>query len=162
MDIDISISNSSSLHFYFRSTFKDDLSRKFDLFRKLWMTESYFCAIRAFVQINQDKNDEILPDSLWISKACGDDVIVVVNYSTLLDNLGKCFAGFLNTTAATSISYLKLLEKHNDDPQIFAGFIRITIIFGTLCPAILIPCIRPLMEFYKATDKLINLVIEYN
>ena len=100
-------------------------------------------------------------NTLWTSKACGDDGLAAISTYGAFDNSGRGFGFMLSIGAATQISALFGLGKSEEASQVCADLLRLSFVFGAFLPAVLIPSIRPCGEWFGASKRVIDLGFDY-
>lgn len=99
--------------------------------------------------------------TIWISKACGDDGLSAVSAMNAFDNIGRSFGFFLAIAAATQISYLYGIGRSKEAGQIIADLIRMSFVCGAITAALLIPILKPITEWFGASEEIAQLGIDY-
>ncbi|KAH0787542.1 MatE family protein [Histomonas meleagridis] len=100
-------------------------------------------------------------DSFWISQACDEDGLAALSLCSLLDTIGRAFGMFVSSAVSSQLSKLRGRKEYDSISQVFADIFRFCFILGIISPAILIPCTKPLMHWFSATDKIVDLAFSY-
>ena len=100
-------------------------------------------------------------NTLWTSKACGDDGLAAISTYGAFDNSGRGFGFMLSIGAATQISALFGLGRSEEASQVCADLLRLSLVFGAFLPAVLLPSIRPCGEWFGASKRVVDLGWDY-
>ena len=103
----------------------------------------------------------LIVNTLWTSKAIGDDGLAAISTYNMFDNSGRAFGFLLSLGAATQISALFGLGKHEEAGQICADLLRLAFVFGAFIPLVLLPSIRPLGVWFGASQTVIDMGWDY-
>ena len=103
----------------------------------------------------------LIINTLWTSKAIGDDGLAAISTYNMFDNSGRAFGFLLSLGAATQISALFGLGKSEEAGQLCADLLRLAFVFGAFIPAVLLPSIRPCGEWFGASKTVIDLGWDY-
>lgn len=98
----------------------------------------------------------------WVSKSIGDKGIEVFGAVYIVDFITLGFADYLMTALDIRISYL-FGEKSDvkECSQIYVDFLRSSILFGLLMPAIILPISRPLIEWFGSSKEVSLMCFHY-
>ncbi|EAY16889.1 MatE family protein [Trichomonas vaginalis G3] len=88
-------------------------------------------------------------DTFWISKFLHEDGNAAMTFASLMDAICRAFGMFVCTAASSKLAYLRGENKYQDIPQVFADLFKFSILLGLLAPAILLPVIKPLLNFFN-------------
>lgn len=100
-------------------------------------------------------------DSFWISRSIGTKGMTVMSLIIVIDFINIAFAQYFNVAVSARISYLFGKRLKEECSQVIIDFFRICIIVGILMPAILLPCVHPLMKWYGADDEILPMCMDY-
>lgn len=100
-------------------------------------------------------------DSFWISKACGEDGMAAMSLCSLLDSIGRAFGMFVNVAASSQLAKLRGEKMTDKIPQVFADLFRLCFIVGLIVPAILVPCVEPMLKFFGAKGAIMDYGKDY-
>lgn len=100
-------------------------------------------------------------DSFWISKSIGTKGMTVMSIILVVDFINISFAQYFNVAVSARISYLFGKHMKEESSQVVIDFFRICIIVGILIPAILLPCVKPLMRWYGGDDEIVPMCMDY-
>ena len=103
----------------------------------------------------------VIINTLWTSKAIGDDGLAAISTYNMFDYTGRAFGFLLSMGAATQISALFGLGKSEEAGQLCADLLRLACVFGAFIPAVLLPSIRPCGEWFGASQRVIDLGWDY-
>ena len=103
----------------------------------------------------------LIVNTFWVSMAIGDNGLAAISTYNAFDNIGRAFGSFLQIAAATQISALFGLGKSEEAGQVCADLLRMTLVCGSLVPAILLPSIKPCGRWFGATEDVVNLGWDY-
>lgn len=102
-----------------------------------------------------------LMDSFWISKSIGTKGLTVMSIILVVDFINIAFAQYFNVAVSARISYLFGKGMKEDCSQVMVDFLRICIICGIVIPAVLLPCVNPLMRWYGGDDEIVPMCMDY-
>ena len=102
-----------------------------------------------------------LMDTFWISKSIGPKGMTVMSIVQAIDFINIAFAQYFNVAVSARISYLFGKKMKEECSQVIVDFFRICIIVGILIPAILLPCVNPLMRWYGGDDEIVPMCMNY-
>ncbi|KAK8852828.1 hypothetical protein M9Y10_017820 [Tritrichomonas musculus] len=102
-----------------------------------------------------------LMDTFWISRSIGPKGMTVMSIVQAIDFINIAFAQYFNVAVSARISYLFGRKMKNECAQVVVDFFRICIIVGILIPAILLPCVNPLMRWYGGDDEIVPMCMSY-
>lgn len=102
-----------------------------------------------------------LMDSFWISRSIGTKGMTVMSIIAAIDFINIAFAQYFNVAVSARISYLFGKGMKEECSQVMVDFLRICIICGIVIPAILLPCVNPLMRWYGGDDEIVPMCLEY-
>ena len=100
-------------------------------------------------------------DSMWVAYAIGNMGMSAVSLYTNLDNIGRAFGFFLNTSASSKISGLFGEKKGEEASQVISDLYRVCLICGFIVPLIIIPSATPLAKWFGADDLIISMGLDY-
>ena len=100
-------------------------------------------------------------DSFWISKACGEDGLAAMSLCSLLDSIGRAFGMFVNVAASSQLAKLRGEKQPDKISQVFADLFRFCFIVGCIVPAILVPCVEPMLKFFGASGMIMSYGKDY-
>ena len=100
-------------------------------------------------------------DSFWISRSIGTKGMTVMSIILVIDFINIAFAQYFNVAVSARISYLFGKHMKEECSQVIIDFFRICIIVGILLPAILLPCVHPLMRWYGGDDEIVPMCMDY-
>lgn len=100
-------------------------------------------------------------DTFWISRLVSQEGNAAMALVSLMDTFGRAFGHFVCSAASSQLSRLRGQKKHDAIPQVFADLFRLCFIFGIIAPLILIPLIRPLLNFFNATGNIRQYGFDY-
>lgn len=87
-------------------------------------------------------------DTYWISRYVHDAGNAAMVFGSLADQICRAFGMFMSTAASSKLSFLRGESRHGEIPQVFADLIKVTLLLCLLCPGILLPLIKPMMNFF--------------
>lgn len=98
----------------------------------------------------------------WVSKAIGDKDIEVFGAVYAVDFISMAFADYFMTSLYIRISYLFGQKSEvSECSQIYVDFLRSSIFFGLLMPAIILPLSRPLIEWFGSSKEISLMCFHY-
>lgn len=100
-------------------------------------------------------------DSFWISRSIGTKGMTVMSIIAAVDFINISFAQYFNVAVSARISYLFGKKMKEECSQVVIDFFRICIIVGILIPAILLPCVHPLMRWFGGNDEIVPMCMDY-
>lgn len=100
-------------------------------------------------------------DSFWISRSIGTKGMTVMSIILVVDFINIAFAQYFNVAVSARISYLFGKHLKEECSQVVVDFFRICIIVGIVIPAILLPCVKPLMRWYGGDDEIVPMCMDY-
>lgn len=100
-------------------------------------------------------------DSFWISRSIGTKGMTVMSIILVIDFINIAFAQYFNVAVSARISYLFGKHLKEECSQVVVDFFRICIIVGVVLPAILLPCVDPLMRWYGGNDEIVPMCMDY-
>ena len=102
-----------------------------------------------------------LMGSFWVSKTIGHKGMTCMSIVIVVEFIVTALAQYFNVSMSTRISYLFGRNLKKECAQVVVDIFRFCIIFGILTPAILIPCVKPLMRWYGGNDEIVEMCFEY-
>jgi Na+-driven multidrug efflux pump len=101
-------------------------------------------------------------DSFWIGRACGETGLAAVSLSGLFDNLARAFGILCNVASSAQIAKLRGEKRTDAIPQLFADLLRLCVLIGALCPAVILPIVKPLMRnLFEADEEITAAGFDY-
>ena len=102
-----------------------------------------------------------LVDSFWISKTIGKKGLTTMSLVSTIDFVDIAIRQFLCCAMSTRISYLIGLGQKEKCAQVVVDLFRIEIALGMLVPAILIPCVKPMVRWYGGDEEVSEMALDY-
>lgn len=95
-------------------------------------------------------------NSLWIKKYIGEDGLGAVALEITFEGVCRSFGQFLAVAGGTQISSLFGKRNFAECEQVICDILRISMLAGLLCAAIVLPTNKPLSRWYGSDEQLIN------
>ena len=92
-------------------------------------------------------------DSMWVAKALGTNGVSAISLFTNLDNIGRAFGFFLNCGITQKISGLIGENRGDEGEQVISGLFRMCFVCGAIVPAIILPCAKPLADWFGSDEE---------
>ncbi|OHT09864.1 MatE family protein [Tritrichomonas foetus] len=102
-----------------------------------------------------------LMDSFWISRSIGTKGMTVMGIILVVDFINIAFAQFFNVAMSTRISFLFGRKMKEECAQVVVDLLRMCVLIGILVPAVLIPCVKPLMRWYGGNDEIVDMCLDF-
>lgn len=95
-----------------------------------------------------------LMDTYWISAYTFEVGNAAMTIVTVMELIIKAFSAFMGYAAAYKLALLRGEGKSDQCPQVFADLLRFAIILSVITPAILLPCVDPMLTFFGADGEI--------
>ena len=100
-------------------------------------------------------------DSMWVAKALGTKGVSAISLYTNLDGIGRAFGFFLNCGVTQKISGLIGENRGDEGGQVISDLFRMCFICGLIVPALIIPCAKPLADWFGSDEETTNMGFGY-
>lgn len=102
-----------------------------------------------------------IANSFWVSKSIGAEGLTAMGVVSLLEAVNNAFAQYMSTCVAARISYLFGQKRNDECAQVFVDIIRISWIFSTCLPFIIIPSVKPMSKWFGASESIQDLGLQF-
>ena len=99
--------------------------------------------------------------TFYISLAVGEEGLSAISTYAVFDSMGRSFGFFLTTAASAEISALFGQNKDNEVHQLSADIFRLSLLFGIVIPAILVPNLKAAARWFGASEPIVELGYKY-
>ena len=103
----------------------------------------------------------LIVDSFWVSHTIGADGLTATGVVSLLETINNAFGLYLLSCVSARISYLFGQKKNEECAQVFIDIIRVSWIFSTILPIIMLNISRPLTKWFGADELIQHMSFQY-
>ncbi|OHS97894.1 MatE family protein [Tritrichomonas foetus] len=100
-------------------------------------------------------------NTVWISKAIGDNGLTAISTYNNFDTIGRAFAFFLQVASSAKISSLFGAGLKNEASQVFSDLLRLTIVCGIISPGVFLPITKLAARWFGASEDIVSLGYEF-
>lgn len=87
--------------------------------------------------------------------------MAAISTFTSFDNIGRSIGFFLLVSGSSQISFLYGSGNDEEASQVLCDIFRLSFVFASIIPAILIPCVKKAANWFGAPDDTVNLGFPY-